>query len=310
MSQSDPRSISSDTTAVSQLLDRRNQVQSWLARLDEMTTDTATHVATRVRADYENRLDSVLAELGTHLDGIRADVDRLRTRLDEAGLRYETAVDSLEETRLRYRIGELEERMWEERRVALEAEVATVAAARDEVAAELHRMEDIASQIEGSERPARPYVAPPPPPPVAFTPPPPPPPAPRVAAVEEEPLLAPFSPPVEESLGGPLPDYLDEAPAPPPLPFLGGRDFPWELPPVPPIAAPKLEPHAETGPPPADFLAELDRALNDDSKDDAGYTLTEAELDTRPKAGVKCADCGYTNDPQAWYCGVCGADLS
>ena len=308
MSQSDPRSISTDTTAVSQLIDRRNQVQSWLARLDEMTPDAATHVATRVRADYENRLDSVLAELGTHLDGIRADVDRLRTRLDEAGLRYETAVDSLEETRLRYRIGELDERIWEERRVALEAEVATVAAARDEVAAELHRMEDIVSQIEGSERPARPYVAPaPPPPPVAFVlPPPPPPPAPSAAVVEEEQLVEPFSPPAEESFGGPLPDYLEEAPAPPPLPFLGGRDFPWELPPV----TPKLEPRAETGPPPADFLAELDRALNDDSTDEAGYTLTEAELDTRPKAGVKCPDCGYTNDPQAWYCGVCGADLS
>ena len=30
------------------------------------------------------------------------------------------------------------------------------------------------------------------------------------------------------------------------------------------------------------------------------------EPDARPKTGVRCKECGYTNDAGAWYCGVCG----
>ena len=35
-----------------------------------------------------------------------------------------------------------------------------------------------------------------------------------------------------------------------------------------------------------------------------------ADPTTRPTAGVKCPECGYTNDATAWYCGVCGVDLT
>jgi hypothetical protein len=316
MSKSEVNREGADIAAVGQLLDRRNQVQGWLARLDELTDDIADHVASRVRADYADRLESVVTELGTHLDGIRADVDDLRTRLDDAGRRYESAVDSLEESRLRYRIGELQERDWEERRVSLEGDVASMASARDAVAGELHRMEDLVAQIEGGAPPAP--SRPPAPEPAA--PPPPPPAEPYVYPIsepvvnmvserEEEFLAEPFSPPAEEPVAEPLPEFVEAPPPPTPLPFLGGRDFPWEIPAPPAPREP--EPVADVAPP-ADFLAELDRALNEDSSEEEGYTLTEAELegDSRPKPGVKCPDCGYTNDPQAWYCGVCGADLN
>jgi hypothetical protein len=29
----------------------------------------------------------------------------------------------------------------------------------------------------------------------------------------------------------------------------------------------------------------------------------------KPPPGLKCAECGYTNDLSAWFCGVCGADV-
>lgn len=44
------------------------------------------------------------------------------------------------------------------------------------------------------------------------------------------------------------------------------------------------------------FLDDLDRAI-------------ESSADTRPRPGAKCPECGYTNDSDAWYCGVCGVDL-
>jgi septal ring factor EnvC (AmiA/AmiB activator) len=45
------------------------------------------------------------------------------------------------------------------------------------------------------------------------------------------------------------------------------------------------------------FLDDLDRAI-------------ESSADTRPRPGTKCPECGYTNDFDAWYCGVCGVDLA
>ena len=35
-----------------------------------------------------------------------------------------------------------------------------------------------------------------------------------------------------------------------------------------------------------------------------------ADPKTRPSTGVKCPECGYTNDATAWYCGVCGVSLT
>ena len=34
------------------------------------------------------------------------------------------------------------------------------------------------------------------------------------------------------------------------------------------------------------------------------------DLASGPPAGIKCRECGYTNDPTAAFCGVCGVDLS
>jgi hypothetical protein len=99
----------------------------------------------------------------------------------------------------------------------------------------------------------------------------------------------------------------DEETVPEPHLSLSALDYPWE---IPSAAAEVAGEDGESDAPAAGFLEELDRALNDESEGDPAFTLTEAELDTRPKPGVKCPDCGYTNDPQAWYCGVCGADLN
>ena len=60
----------------------------------------------------------------------------------------------------------------------------------------------------------------------------------------------------------------------------------------------------ESGPVSVPFLADIDRAL-----EGAGEGDEEEEGATAPKPGLKCPDCGYTNDISAWFCGVCGADI-
>ncbi|CAN5611857.1 hypothetical protein BH23GEM8_BH23GEM8_19190 [soil metagenome] len=62
-----------------------------------------------------------------------------------------------------------------------------------------------------------------------------------------------------------------------------------------------------------EFLKQLDRAIG--GSDEAASTESavnseEASEQFRPTPGTKCPECGYTNDPEAWYCGVCGVDLA
>jgi hypothetical protein len=56
------------------------------------------------------------------------------------------------------------------------------------------------------------------------------------------------------------------------------------------------------------FLEELDRAIASPSRPGMPSPLDVAE--TAPRHGTKCPECGYTNDVGAWYCGVCGVDLT
>lgn len=59
-----------------------------------------------------------------------------------------------------------------------------------------------------------------------------------------------------------------------------------------------------------EFLEELDRALAASTEDPEEEEEAGEEEDTRPGKGTKCPECGYTNDVEAWYCGVCGIDLA
>jgi hypothetical protein len=79
-------------------------------------------------------------------------------------------------------------------------------------------------------------------------------------------------------------------------------------------AAEALADEVETAPADDDyaFLEELDRAIAATAPSGSGSESDSREEEpqaTRPQPGLKCPDCGYSNDPAAWYCGVCGVDL-
>jgi hypothetical protein len=62
-----------------------------------------------------------------------------------------------------------------------------------------------------------------------------------------------------------------------------------------------------------EFLKQLDRAISGSDEAASTEAAVNGEEDTeqfRPTPGTKCPECGYTNDPEAWYCGVCGVDLA
>lgn len=329
MTPSEHEIASADTA--SQLLARRAQLQDWLGRLESVDDDIPAQVASRVRADYEERLAAVVAELSVHSETLATDRQILDERLIEATERHDAAVDALEEARLRHRIGELSDEDWETRRPGLEAELREAADGRAAVESEIAALAELLAQIAPPEVPPATDDS-----------------ADTVEFPNQVGVAAQTST-AELASTGEVGDADSRAAFDewvPELPVLDGSPSP-EVPAAPQEAAAASESDSyldvsaygvsdetelgddlleitnfaaaaealadEVDPQPADddyaFLQELDRTIA------ATAPAAESEEDpeqveaTRPQPGLKCPDCGYSNDPAAWYCGVCGVDL-
>ncbi|HEX8691226.1 MAG TPA: zinc ribbon domain-containing protein [Longimicrobium sp.] len=136
---------------VEELIRQREQLRTWIAKLDEVGTGAPSRVAERVRADYQERLTRVTGELGAHREEIERDLEAVRGALSAAEERRAQAAEALEEQRLRHLIGELDEAAWEQARPRLESDVG---AADDELArarGEVERLSGLAAEIAGPE---------------------------------------------------------------------------------------------------------------------------------------------------------------
>lgn len=276
---------SPETGSVGELLERRAQLEQWLARLSETDPETPARVVERVRADYLSRLDEVTAELSSHRTTIEAEVQRLNEELASVIEAHDQAVEALAEARLRQRIGELSEAEWETRRSNLEETVETAAASRASLEAETGRMRYVLAQLQAAESTtaAEPH------------------------GDRDQPAEGDDAAVLTVDLSGAGEEPMLDAEGELVLPSL--EDFTFD------DAADAI------GIPGMEFLEELDRAISasqeeraghqaaSDAPADAGSPAAEADS-TVPNKGLKCAECGYTNDPSAWYCGVCGVDLT
>lgn len=132
------------------LVGQREQLRAWIARLDEVQTGAPSHVAQRIRADYEDRLRRVTEDLSAHGEEIGRQLQALRDELAAAEERRTHAADALEETRLRHLIGELDEAAWEQARVPLEGEVAAAEESLSAVRGEVEHLGTLAGEIVGA----------------------------------------------------------------------------------------------------------------------------------------------------------------
>lgn len=304
--------------SATELLARRAQLQDWLTRLSEVGTDIPGQVARRVREDYEQRLAAVVAELSAHSEALAADRERLDERLLAAAERHDGAVDALEEVRLRHLIGELSIEDWESRRPGLESDVEAAAAERAETEREIVALDDLFRQISAPTIDDEATVE-------AGTQAP----EPLGQGMEEEPSAAPGSfaeaaeewdpelPVLEETRE---PEAVASETVEPPHTAVQrpeatasqeSRPFDEDLVEITNFAAEAEalanEVDREPGNDDYAFLEELDRAIAATAREEREEEGDPAE--TRPQPGLKCPECGYSNDPAAWYCGVCGVDL-
>jgi hypothetical protein len=300
MKQTESRPSASGMDAVSALIARRSSIQGWLDRLAEFDDEIPTRVQARVRADYEQRLDEVTHQLAEHQDALRQELARISDDLDGATAAFDDASDALAETRLRHRIGELEEDEWERRRPELEAEVGRARERRDQLAGEADRLRELLELVEGEA-------------------------------------------PTPEPVAAPAPELVTAAAATEPAPdehglAAAGLELAWTAPddqqaeedeplPILEIAEQLVGPGEESSElSDFAFLEELDRAIAQSGTRGAAQPEVEVEVEvdeaepepdsfeesapSAPAKGVKCLECGYTNDANAWYCGVCGVDLA
>jgi len=143
-------------STVEALVQQREQLRGWIARLDEVKTDAPSRVAQRVRADYEDRLRRVTEELGAHREEIERNLDSLRAELQAAEDRRTHAADALDETQLRHLIGELDDGAWNDVRPHLESALADADDGLARTRGEVERLSALAGEIAEAEPEAAP----------------------------------------------------------------------------------------------------------------------------------------------------------
>jgi hypothetical protein len=364
---------------VTDLLEQRTRIQSWLDNLETVGAEANTRVVERVRADYRQRLGAILDELAGHVEAIRSDREKRQSDLSAATKRLDKATEELEEARLRHMIGEISDDEWRDRQPDLGDAVTEAEADRDDARAEVERLDDLLRQIEedgkeagGAEEAGTEEVE-----------------AAEVGTAEagtaevgtaetdpdsesdattgqadgDDAGTAPPSETVGDTAGTPAETVansgdplgtasedvaermvdLGEAGAVDALPELRpSSEFAPDIA-LPDDAADDSDLRIVHSPDPLaflselpgsddertveqplpgdrdlDFLRDLDRAISGE-EGEAGEQLPAPESSAtededpdqfRPTPGTKCPECGYTNDPEAWYCGVCGVDLA
>jgi hypothetical protein len=289
--------------SIEKLLEERGRYEQWLGRLDE--AGAPEPVRSRVRADYEARLDNVMVQLRAHESTItealsRHDVERERLERREAEL-----LETLSEAEVRHAVGEYDDKQWSEISGSQKKSLGELRGDLEKVRSEVERLSEVQRLIRAAPAPDAPAPAPVPPPapadPIAFEPPP--------ATAVAPPAAA--EPPA-------APRYVPRPPAQQPAAArVSGDELDFlksvaveQAASLSPGAADKPRPVTTSTPPPepspqAAAPTPAAPAPKPVSSAPAAGTAPGTSAKT-----LKCGDCGTLNRPTEWYCERCGAELA
>jgi hypothetical protein len=290
------KSSNANDGVVSALLAERNQVQTWITRLESAKDTTPEAVRTKVMSDYQTRLDQVVAKLQEHGDAVREQLEQRKGRRDELTAEETKAKETLAEAELRHTVGEYDEADWTKFRAESNKTLVGVREELGKVSEDIERLAEVAKLIAAP-------VAPPPAPPKP-APAPTPPPAAAKPAPAPEPEPAPTEAKKRESGRA---EFVPSAPkAKPPadeLEFL--RSTVGEGDDAPAKPAPKAEKEKEKKPKGEAAAAPAAIATPVPEPD-----LPKPRGSTESNRTLKCPECGTMNRPTEWYCERCGSELA
>lgn len=269
-----------DLSEVETLLGSRQQLHTWLEKLDAAGSKTPAGVRERVKGDYQGRLAQVVDQLRGHSDVISGSLNGLRGQKEEFEALRAEEQETLAEAELRYSVGEYSDAEW--RRVEADCS-GKIGGMDDEIgrlSTEVGRLEEVLTQIA------------------------PPPPAPRRREPESAVQRAPEPPPVmavsEEAAveTAPAPEHI-EAPRFVPRGGLKSRESgPVRTVPFPPVA---LKESAQAAVPVDELTFLKSMTLESKAPDRSSANIAKT---------LKCGECGALNRPTEWYCDRCGAELA
>jgi hypothetical protein len=312
---------SHNITEIEGLLSVRQQITSWLDRLDAAGSRAPESVRTKVRADYRARLGQVVAQLGTHADLIASTLEGLRAQAKHYLQSRSEEYEIRSEAELRHTVGEYTDDEWQLVELESSGKIEGFDHELTRLASEIGRLEEVQALIMPA--PARAATAPA-----------------AQAAPEREEIhvthgLDMEMPPMldQEPLSGEQPaltlvrDQVTPAPPRPEAPRFvprPGSPKPRESAParaIPFPTAPQQATQATQTGVPTDELAFLRSVTLDSapaSARPASHPATPAPTpqDKEDRASqtvartLKCGECGSLNRPTEWYCERCGAELA
>lgn len=160
-----PKGSSKSTAAIQRLLEERRQYEAWLARITASADSTPEHVRTRVRADYEARLQAVTEELKGHAEAARQLIAQRKEYFVELQKKEKAAAERLSETELRHSVGEYDEGQWGQVHNDALAELGAVREELLDVERDIGRLEELDAMVKA--KPAARAAGGPPPKPAA-----------------------------------------------------------------------------------------------------------------------------------------------
>jgi chromosome segregation ATPase len=280
------RRSSKSSTDVQKLLEERQAITKWLERLSLAGDSASDDVRTKVRADYEARLEAVSKELQGYAKELRETLSKEETKQEDLTERERAADIRLAEAKLRHAVGEYDDAQWNKIHSEIMGELVKLREELKGVGDEVTRLQEALVALDRK---------------------------PAVQPDEERVSLAELDPDAEEAevaeLGedeeakatetGRQTDAFDE------LAFLkkvapdgagkrrrSGATFrPLEA--TPSQSQPVHTPKPET-------------ALSSSGETPS---LGPKEDETARKT-LKCEECGAMNRPTEWYCESCGAELA
>lgn len=105
---------SSDLSAVNALLEERGALRGWLDGLDARAASVPEAVLSRVRQDYQVRLDQVIDRLREHADAVASRLGADQAERDRLEQQARAAREALAEAELRHAVGEYDADRFEE----------------------------------------------------------------------------------------------------------------------------------------------------------------------------------------------------
>lgn len=280
-------------TTIDRLLARRQQFEEWIAKLDAAAAGAPDAVRTRVRADYQARLDETLDELRNHQGEIASQLADLRVQQDELVAREREASEALAEAELRHAVGEFDDRHFEKLRKEHDRTAGEARGRLERIAGEIGRLGDVQALIAPPTPVVSRAAAPAP---KAEVPPPPPPPS-RPAEPEPASAAEPSGPPPSAPRFEPRPAGKGEGPPRTLILEPGARPQPAgdELAFLKSVTDEPRRPAPKPEPPAAPAAA--------------APSAPSADKGTGART-LRCGECGAMNRPTEWYCEKCGAELA